>query len=213
MRLTGSPVSRRVRRARSSGWETAAPRRRAEQNLPGWPGMKRVADRRHRIGVANGCAPKGEANRIGQTADSGELPLRTRDACDGVGHPVQAMQPGRHEQPDRTTRQLLTLDAYSQNGLRVGSPIGRCQHALRRAIAASAQPHHPLEVAFPLAMRPGWGGSYIPYAPTSPASALLTGSSGEFEHSTHRWISAPFECRSVTGRRVRHRQSDRAGRS
>jgi hypothetical protein len=34
----------------------------------------------------------------------------------------------------------------------------------------------------------------------------------KFEHSAHRWISAPFEYRSVAGRRVRHRQGTRAGR-
>ena len=119
----------------------------AEQNLLRRPVVERVTDRRQRVGVADRYALKREADRVGQTADGGELALSARDAGVGVAHPVHAMQPRGYEQPDRTARELLTLDAYGQDGLRVGGLIGDHQHAVRRAIAASGQLHHRLQVA------------------------------------------------------------------
>jgi hypothetical protein len=67
----------------------------AEQNLLRRPVMKRVADCRQRVGVTNGCALKREADRVGQTADCGELPLGAWDAGGGGRPPSPGHGAGR----------------------------------------------------------------------------------------------------------------------
>lgn len=109
--------------------DVESPRGRAQQELVRRPVRRCIADRGHHVGIAYAGDREAQPRRRRQTLDALELGARAGQAGGRIAHPVEAMQPPRHDQAERRRLLLVVSLAGRHDRLRVGAPVRDNQHA------------------------------------------------------------------------------------